>query len=193
MQSVSIPNHLASIEPLCMPSTTDEGENDNKGLLSLRVCQDCQSSLLGAFNHCLSQHSPNISSIHEIDPVQDGLSTSEQPYFDIIKDPTIPIVRNVADHITKDRFLFAQQKMNKEQTGILSNQFAKEKSGLISTQNATTGKGFSGALYKRMLDHKDKQIQELQSRIYEQDMAGGAQEKNVDALKKALNKVIHDR
>jgi hypothetical protein len=144
---------------------------------------------MGAFNHCLSQHSPNLSSIHEIDPVLDGQLTTEQPYFDIVKDPTVAVVRG-ADKVTKDRFLFAQHQINKEHSGILSTQMAKEKTGIISTKvGANAAKGFSGALYKRMLDHKDRQIQELQSKIYEQDLVEGAQDKNVESLKKALNKV----
>lgn len=186
MQSISIPANHSPIAPLCI---SHEEENESKGLLSLRVCQDCQSSLLGAFNHCLSQHSPNISSIHEIDQAQDAILTSEQPYFDIIKDPSATIVPG--DKVTKDRFLFAQKKMNKEKTGIISTQIAKEKPGIISTQaGSNSSKGFSGALYKRMLDHKDRQIQELQSKLYEHDLVEGAQEKNVESLKKALNKVV---
>jgi hypothetical protein len=181
----SIPIQPLTIEPLC---TTNEGEDEANGLISLRVCQDCQSSLMGAFNHCLSQHSPSMRSIHEIDPIVDGQLKSEQPYFDIVQDPTVAIVRT--DKVAKDRFLFAQNQINCKHTGLLSAQMAKDKTGVISTKAAANvAKGFSGALYKRMLHHKDKQIQGLQSKIYEQDLVEGAHEKNVELLKKALNKV----
>lgn len=104
-------------------------------LVSLRVCKECQNTLLHAFNHCLSKQGNStqstaaaddgnyssigvapaftMDSIHQIDEVEDGKQLKEPPYLALVKDPTKPrntIFLNSTDKVARDRATFADAK-----------------------------------------------------------------------------------
>jgi hypothetical protein len=168
-------------------------QNHNSVSVSLRVCTDCHKTLLHAFDHCLSHQGelPELKSIHEIDEIRDAIVSSEQPYFEVITDPTVgtkkPNPGEGSLKVAKDRWVFAEQKRSKEKRNNLSKQLAQA----LPVKGGTNGpKAFSGALYKQMLDHKDREIQSLREQLYEYRLAEGFEAQNVDKLKRALNKAV---
>ena len=178
-----------------LPPEADANLDQSKEsiMLSLRVCAECQASLMGAFNHCLSQHGdmPSISSIQEIDEIKDGLLTSEQPYFDIVPDPTIiksTTFDSGSERVAKDRWVFAEKKRAQQKLEHFSTQAAQVIK--VKGLGVEKGKSFSGALYKKMLDYKDKEIQQLREQLYEKNLAEDFESKNVDRLRHALSKAV---
>jgi hypothetical protein len=170
-----------------------DGHNHNSISVSLRVCTDCHKTLLHAFDHCLSHQGelPELKSIHEIDEIRDAIVQSEQPYFEVITDPTVgakkPNPEEESLKVAKDRWVFAEQKRAKEKRVNLSRQLAQA----LPVKGGGSGpKAFSGALYKQMLDHKDREIQSLREQLYEYRLAEGFEAQNVDKLKRALNKAV---
>ncbi|KAI8855103.1 hypothetical protein BC829DRAFT_412756 [Chytridium lagenaria] len=153
-------------------------------LVSLRVCKQCQSSLMTAFDHCLSQHAntspkdPNIvpllESIHQIDEIQDGTRLSDPPYFEIIRDPTEKlntISNDFSQKISRDRHVFYQTK-----------------AAAAAAEKSSAPRFFSGALYKRTLEAKDKEIRALRERLYDRTVGEKREHTNVEKLKVALNR-----
>ncbi|KAJ3118738.1 hypothetical protein HDU96_009327 [Phlyctochytrium bullatum] len=183
-------------------------------LVSLRVCKGCQGALMGAFEHCLSRHA-NISSnpggdgqaeselllnsalpgggsqpvglldsIHQIDEVADGKRLTNPPYFEIIKDPTEKLntlYEDLHHKIERDRHVFYQTKAAK----------AGEKPTPSAAVTGRKGGGprfFSGSLYKRTLEAKDREIRFLRERLYDRTVAEKREHTNVEKLRVALNK-----
>lgn len=189
LQCQSVPlSTCQSLDELANPN--DGHQNHNSVSVSLRVCTDCHKTLLHAFDHCLSHQGelPELKSIHEIDEIRDAIVQSEQPYFEIITDPTAgakkPNLEEASLKVAKDRWVFAEQKRAKEKRANLSKQLAQA----LPVKGGS--KAFSGALYKQILDHKDREIQSLREQLYEYRMSEGFEAQNVDKLKKALNKAV---
>ncbi|KAJ3222386.1 hypothetical protein HDU81_009935 [Chytriomyces hyalinus] len=160
------------------PAAQDES---GSMLLSLRVCTCCQSSLMTVFEHCLSRHreenGEKLDSFHQIDEVADAQQLKSPPYYQVIKDPTIKanaIYEDVAQKVEKDRNVFCET------------QFIKN----LKTKGPTFGNSrfFSGAIYKRTIDAKDREIRHLREKLYEQQIASKIDNQNVKNLKVALNK-----
>jgi hypothetical protein len=156
-------------------------------VLPLVVCKHCEDSLQGAFNHCLSKHGDYmpLDSTYEIDEEQDGILKSEPPYFNIIKDPiksSNPVFENPQQRIERDRWVAQQKRHNSDKLDL-----GKPK---IKGLGVKTGKNFSGALYKRMLEAKEREITTLRKELYETVQRGTAENDNVTKLKRALNKSV---
>jgi hypothetical protein len=157
--------------------------------VSLSVCKHCQDSLLGAFEHCLSKNGETMAfqSIHDIDEDADARLQTEPPVFNIIKDPTAtkntPLIDNPQSQVERDRWVFQQSKSAAAKMDIT----AKKTKGL----GVKTGRHFSGAIYKRMLDAKEKEITELRKKLYDSMRREENESDSVRKLKKALNKSVH--
>jgi hypothetical protein len=157
--------------------------------ITLSVCKHCQDSLLGAFEHCLSKNGETMAfqSIHDIDEDADAQLQTEPPVFDIIKDPTAskntPLLDHPQSQIERDRWVLHQSKSAAAKLDIT----AKKAKGL----GVKTGRHFSGAIYKRMLDAKEKEITELRKRLYDSMRREENESDSVRKLKKALNKSVH--
>jgi hypothetical protein len=154
---------------------------------TLKVCKHCQDTLLGAFDHCLSKHGETIQfdSIHDIDEEADGKIQTEAPLFDIIKDPTISkkaILPNPHSDIERDRWVLQQAKQTASKLDVTA-----KKKGL----GVKTGRHFSGAIYKRMLDAKEKEITDLRRKLFESLKREENENDSVRKLKNALNKSVN--
>ncbi|KAJ3103497.1 hypothetical protein HDU97_010080 [Phlyctochytrium planicorne] len=194
-------------------------------LVSLRVCKECQKSLLGAFEHCLSRHAntaaPQVhsqelmeglaaiaeagntdgiagktatphhaavanavpalmDSMNQIDEVEDAKRLHDPPYFEIIKDPTEKlntVYDDFARKIDRDRHVFYETKASAAAA-------AAERAG----RPRKSPRFFSGALYKRTLEGKDREIRQLRQRLYDRTLSEKHEHSNVEKLKVALNR-----
>ncbi|KAJ3407248.1 hypothetical protein HDU80_009279 [Chytriomyces hyalinus] len=181
-----VPRGLSALSVSQVPRTANgpqpaQEEGGGSMLLSLRVCTCCQSSLMTVFEHCLSRHreenGEKLDSFHQIDEVADAQQLKSPPYYQVIKDPTIKanaIYEDVAQKVEKDRNVFCET------------QFIKN----LKTKGPTFGNSrfFSGAIYKRTIDAKDREIRHLREKLYEQQIASKIDNQNVKNLKVALNK-----
>ncbi|KAI8829989.1 hypothetical protein BJ741DRAFT_581730 [Chytriomyces cf. hyalinus JEL632] len=118
-----------------------------------------------------------LDSFHQIDEVADAQQLKSPPYYQVIKDPTIKanaIYEDVAQKVEKDRNVFCET------------QFIKN----LKTKGPTFGNSrfFSGAIYKRTIDAKDREIRHLREKLYEQQITSKIDNQNVKNLKVALNK-----
>lgn len=180
---------IANLGQFTEPSEQDKEELVPK--LSIDVCQHCQDTLLSAFDHCLAKHGDfvPIDSTYEIDEENDGLIRTDAPLFDIIQDPTInmtkPIFENPKSIIERDKWVLSQKKIaaGKLDLGI---QKPKVKGLGVKPGN----KYFSGALYKRMLDAKEREITSLRQQLYETAQREASENQSVTKLKRALNKSV---
>lgn len=181
---------ISVMSPAVVDSTLDDG-HANPSSISLKVCTDCKDALLRSFHHCLSHQGemPELSSFYEIDEIKDAIQLKEPPYFDILRDPTAkvpPVDLESEQHkVIRDRWVFAEQKKSHKENKFFCFQAAQQRS--VAGQNS---KGFSGALYKRMLDHKDKEIQTLKAQLYDRHLAENHESQNVHRLKNALSKAV---
>ncbi|KND03695.1 uncharacterized protein SPPG_01161 [Spizellomyces punctatus DAOM BR117] len=164
-------------------------------LVSLRVCKECQNALLGAFEHCLAKNGdqPIMGSLHEIDEVEDGRRLTEPPYFRIVKDPTKPkntVYTDVSEKIDRERWAYVEQRYaaTQEHPG---NARATFTSMGPRGWGIESGRVFSGALYKRTLDAKDKEIHMLREQLYERTQSEKQEQNDVEKLRIALKKAVN--
>ncbi|KAJ3415277.1 hypothetical protein HDV05_005287 [Chytridiales sp. JEL 0842] len=184
-----------TVEPIESRASTDLADPNaaNPVLVSLHVCKDCQHSLMGAFDHCLSKHhggsalqnahSFNLESIHQIDEVEDAKILTEPPYFELIPDPTKranTIFDDILHKVERDRTVYYQGKMNSSHNQGGPNSVSKDV--------VLGGKFFSGSLYKRTLEQKDKEIRMLREKIYDLTCQEKLEHNNVMKLQAALKK-----
>lgn len=156
--------------------------------MSLNVCKQCQASLMGAFEHCLTRHGEPISvdSVYQIDEEADGQQQTPAPLFDIIKDTSKkekPMFESSIDKIERDRWVLGQSKKSKETLSITGPR--------LKGLGVKTGKSFSGAIYKRMLDAKEKEIAHLRGQLYQTMKREEFESVNVQKLRKALNRSVN--
>lgn len=164
-------------------------------LAKLQVCLECQAHLSHTFDHCLSKNETAIlESARVIEEETLGEIRTEQPYFSIIKDPIShnPGIVTI-DGIERDRWVRNQSKKpvisfpttnSRERVG-----FAKRSDGKIDDKSFTSG--FSGAIYKRMLDAKDREIAGLRTQLYNVIQEKTANQKDVSRLRVALNRSVN--
>jgi hypothetical protein len=144
---------------------------------------------LAAFEHCLSKNGDPLAfqSIHEIDEEQDAIIQTPPPLFDIVKDPTSgnkpPVFDDPHSSIERDRWVLQQSKESATKLDISS----KKIKGL----GVKTGKHFSGGIYKRMLDAKEKEITALRQKLFEALKREQNEGHNVRKLKQALNRSVN--
>ncbi|KAJ3207077.1 hypothetical protein HDU67_007689 [Dinochytrium kinnereticum] len=207
------------------------GHHGEPMLVSLRVCKQCQSSLMGAFEHCLSRHANTaagivtdpsshgmeegdlnvdpatdgtqgknatprhtlttstgavvpalMESIHQIDEVEDGKRLTDPPYFEIIHDPTEKlntVYNDFSQRIERDRYVFYESKAAAAAAAAERN---------VASAGKTPPRFFSGALYKRTLEAKDKEIRQLREKLYDRTVSEKREHSNVEKLKVALNR-----
>jgi hypothetical protein len=178
---------IGSISEIANSAESNHGAQESVQSLSLTVCKKCQDILLEVFEHCLNKHGESIPllSTHHIDEEADGRIQSEVPYFDIVKDPTTnkhkPAFEDPGEKIERDRWV--QQQNRNKQNRLDIGQKAK---GL----GIKTGKCFSGAIYKRMLDAKEREITQLRTQLYETTQREATETDNVKKLKRALNQSV---
>ncbi|RKO94584.1 hypothetical protein BDK51DRAFT_29870 [Blyttiomyces helicus] len=172
--------------------------------VSLHVCKRCQDSLLGAFDHCLAQHAHShstglgglLQSVHAVDEVEDARRLDEPPYFRIVRDPTRPknqVYVDIADKVERERWVTfegrraAAAREDPQNARVSHGKSKAEKAGM----GIDSGHVFSGALYKRTLEAKDKEIQHLREKLYDRIVAEQAEHATVDKLRTALNKSVN--
>lgn len=164
--------------------------NDTTQSLSLTVCKKCQEVLLGAFEHCLNKHGEPIPllSTHHIDEEADGKIQVEAPIFDIVKDPTLsqpkkPAFDDPHEKVERDRWVQLQAKNKTAKLDITQPK--------VKGLGVKPGKAFSGAIYKRMLEAKDKEINMLRAQLYDVTRREVAESETVKKLKRALNQSVN--
>ncbi|KAI8901201.1 hypothetical protein BC833DRAFT_562693 [Globomyces pollinis-pini] len=181
----SIGSILENAESFC-------DDNEKTSPFSVHVCKECQSALVNAFDHCLINQGqdPNVmlNSVREIDEIGDGIIQSEMPYFDIVKDPTKNCSKKIfekgREKVERDRWVLQQAKESNARLDITKK---IPKVGL----GVKTGKSFSGAIYKRMLNAKELEITKLRQQLFETSQKEKFESTNVQKLKVALNKSVN--
>ena len=180
---------------------------------SWKVCLTCQNALLGAFDHCLGKNSEPIlpTSVHHIDEVADAVPQHEVPYFDIVKDPTRSKDKTFVDaheKVERDRWVLSQKKQAtmRDEVGMLERSLPKggvasnaylskvaknTKIPNVPGNGVQNGALFSGAIYKRMLDTKDKEIQQLREKLFDTLRKERFEAENVQRLRVALNRSVY--
>jgi hypothetical protein len=150
------------------------------------ICLDCQKLLLYSFEHCLTKQGGFVPlpSTHEVDEDEDAKILTEAPLFDIVKDPTRFNPRDAFESPQDviDRETWVHQQSKKVNAFYIPN---------IKGLGIKPEKSFSGAIYKRMLDAKDKEIMALRSELYEASKLKEYETENVRKLKHALHKSVH--
>ncbi|KAJ3082870.1 hypothetical protein HK102_001424 [Quaeritorhiza haematococci] len=145
-----------------------------------------------------------IESIHHIDEVTDGMRLTEQPYFEIVKDPTrkknAVFVDGTAERIAREMAAYMEMKRASEvpPAAAFGRSTTTNAAQLPSYTPATgiTGKSidnghvFSGALYKRTLEAKNREILMLRERLHELTALEKAEQGNLEKLRHALNKAV---
>ncbi|KAJ3208886.1 hypothetical protein HDU82_001794 [Entophlyctis luteolus] len=152
-------------------------QDDAQLLVSLRVCKSCQTSLMKVFDHCLSRHTACSDSWNEIDEIADSKLTSRAPYYEIVRDPTIlpnKVFGSGDGGVERDRAVFYESQHLKKLTA--------------KGPNIGKSKFFSGALYKRTIEAKDREIKQLREKLYDATAQSRMEHQNVQNLKVALNK-----
>jgi hypothetical protein len=188
VQFESLTQHNDSLAPSTEPMN-----------VSLHVCRQCQDGLMAAFEHCLSRHSnhdsasiPVLDSIHNVDEIADATQLCPPPYVQLVADPTVkprPIY---------DEFL---SKMERERgVGAVGFKGAVVKGGIGPVGGGGTGAGmmkgpwigtsrfFSGGIFKRTLEAKDREIRMLRDQLFDRVRAESLEHQNVERLKHALDK-----
>ncbi|KAJ1568272.1 hypothetical protein HK405_003076 [Cladochytrium tenue] len=176
-------------------SPTNDSESDQL-LLSLRVCRLCQDQLLQAFEHCLSRRAaaaplPNLESVLLIDEVADATPLTEPPHFQVVRDPTTAqggasaaaaagCTTGPSRLVEKDRTLF--------QADLQARAALDPRS--IKAPTIGQPKGFSGALHKRAIEARDREIRALRDCLYDRTTAERREHQNVAKLKAALAKSV---
>ncbi|KAJ3009610.1 UNVERIFIED_CONTAM: hypothetical protein HDU68_002585, partial [Siphonaria sp. JEL0065] len=152
---------------------------------TLRVCRCCQDQLMTVFDHCLSRHHDatedkdmRLASFHQIDEVEDAKITTLPPQFDVIKDPTLKanaIFDDIQTRLERDRSVFCESQILKNYRHGKGPTFG-------------TSKFFSGALYKKTIEEKDREIRQLREKLYDKSLSEKLEQENVKHLKVALTK-----
>ncbi|KAJ3114862.1 hypothetical protein HK100_001535 [Physocladia obscura] len=134
---------------------------------------------MAVFEHCLSKHAEysKLESFHEIDEIADAILTQPPPLYNVVKDPTITenaVLENVSQRIERDRNVFCEAQLLHK----------------LKTKGPTIGSShfFSGAIYKRTIESKDREIRQLREKLYDKTVSSKIDEVNVKNLKAALNK-----
>ncbi|KAI8903666.1 hypothetical protein DFJ77DRAFT_100632 [Powellomyces hirtus] len=194
-------------QPLCSSSAQDPGMVPMEGqehllqhssvVLSLRACTQCQEALVGAFDHCLGKANerPIMESVNQIDEVDDGRRLTDPPYFRIIEDPTKPkntVYTDVSQKVERERWAFNESRKaaKNEQPGNYRTAPSLGV-GFGRVTGIQSGHLFSGAVYKRTLDAKDKEIQMLREQLYERIIAEKNEQGDVQKLRGALKKAVN--
>ncbi|KAI8590316.1 hypothetical protein BDZ88DRAFT_506306 [Geranomyces variabilis] len=178
---------------------------DGSVVLSLKACAKCQEALVAAFDHCLSkgnEQQPLMESVNQIDEVEDGRRLTDPPYFKIIKDPTRPrntVYTDISQKVERERWAFNERRKGSkhEQPGNYrtpSTAAAHSAVGIAFgklTTNIQSGSLFPGAVYKRTLEAKDKEIQMLREQLYERIAAEKTEQGDVQKLRGALKKAVN--
>lgn len=169
----------------------EEGEQDNGDSAILKVCQECKTTLLHAFEHCLSKNGDYepLPSTHEINEVKDAELLSQVPYFDILKDPTRharkPNFLEPSKIVEKERWILKQQK---DASKALEMPYNAKK---MTSSGVKQGKKFCGTIYKRMLEAKEHEITKLRGQLYETLKREQFESTNVKKLRVALGRSVN--
>ena len=171
-------------EDIRLPSPSNDREDSI--VASMKVCEKCKDALLKTFDHCLVKAGGDLNplqSVRYIDEEADATPKTEQPYFDIIADPTKrPYVDENQQKVERERFILHQSK--KAQSKL-------EKSLPIALNHSSKPIGFSGAIYKRMLDAKDHEINVLRGQLFDAKQRNETESANVRRLRIALNRSVN--
>ncbi|KAI8823671.1 uncharacterized protein EV422DRAFT_504837 [Fimicolochytrium jonesii] len=169
-------------------------ENAGHTSLSMRACPDCQEALLGAYNHCLMDtgtESSLLDSLNQIDEEEDGRRLTDPPFFRIIRDPTAPkntLYTDVGKKVERDRWAFQEGK------NASKLEQAKNKKLPCAVAKGAGVQGshlFSGAIYKRTLDFKDKEIKMLREQLYDKIVSERADHEDAQKLRSVLKKAVN--
>jgi hypothetical protein len=181
---------IGSIQELTDQGTHEQSPKNAETSLSLTVCKHCQDILLGAFDHCLGKQGEAIPllSTHHIDEESDAKILVPAPLFDIVKDPTLSTSKKLAfedplEKTERDRWVNEQTKTFNKKLDINTPR--------LKGLGVKPGKSFSGAIYKRMLEAKDREINQLRTQIYDLSRRESQESSNLKKLKKALNQSVH--
>ena len=156
-----------------------------ESVTALHVCQECQDTLIHAFEHCLSKSKIGVTSISAVEEVIDGIPLTDPPYFNVIKDPTQD--RNIlyidpSEKLQTERIVFMRNMRNKLSESISPGKIG---SGKLATKGL-----FAGSLYKSVLQAKDKEIDLLRSMLYEKTVSEKFEHENVEKLRGALQRSV---
>lgn len=181
------------------PASLPANDSVDSLFVTMRVCQACRDSLLHAFDHCLVKEGDvSLESIRQIDEQEEGRARSEQPYFDIVKDPTLDqsYGDESQEQVQRDRWAHEQSKRP-----VVLERLPKGSVPLNSQSGHVFSKGplplhsqsghiFSGAIYKRMLEAKEREINQLRKKLYESMKMRDSETSNVQRLRVALNRSV---
>jgi hypothetical protein len=114
-----------------------------------------------------------------------GLARTEQPYFDIVRDPTALITAHqthdeAKDNIERERWVYQESKKP----------LALDRLSKGNHKSVAKG-GFSGAIYKRMLEAKEREINQLRKKLFDSMKMLGSESSNVHRLRAALNRSVN--
>ncbi|KAI9341887.1 hypothetical protein BDR26DRAFT_1006848 [Obelidium mucronatum] len=157
-----------------------EGDT-HSGTDTLRVCRCCQGQLLAVFEHCLARRdaaAAALASFHEIDEAKDAALTRNAPAFDVIRDPTRKanaVFDDIQTRLERDRAVFCEAQILKT--------FRHGKGPTFGSSRF-----FSGAIYKRTIEEKDREIKQLREKLYDKTLSEKLEQSNVKHLKVALTK-----
>ena len=182
----NLPSVSGSISDILAESHKHIALKSESDSITSNICPDCQKVLLHAFDHCLNKQGEVIplSSTHEVDEEAHGKLLTDVPLFDIIKDPTRfnprQAFENPQEVIEREKWVHKQAK----KTVALA--IPKVKGLGIKPRRS-----FSGAIYKRMLDAKEREITGLRTQLYESSKLKAFETENVRKLKQALNQSVN--
>jgi hypothetical protein len=164
--------------------TDKTGQHEMIDFYSMKICTCCRDKLMTAFDHCLSQEGiSELNSNRRVDEEADGIPSSEQPYFDRVKMPEPLEFRNDASSkIARSQWILKESKKTFERQ-------AKDCQKKNSTEKES--KLFSGAIYKRILEAKDREIANVRGQLYDAIKKSESENTNIHKLKVALNKSVH--
>jgi hypothetical protein len=173
MSSHEQPDSFSVLE---FPNKPPNPSSSEQGDVSLHVCKQCQSELMGVFQHCLSKSgsSANLDSLHKVDEIMDAQRLNNPPYFQVIKDPTIKaneVFDDFSHKIAKERTVYYQSKAN-------------------NSKGPSFGQSrfFSGNLFRRSLEAKDREIRMLREELFDRAKSESIEHRNVERMKNALDK-----
>ncbi|KAJ3014727.1 hypothetical protein HKX48_004993 [Thoreauomyces humboldtii] len=170
-------------------------------VLSLRACEECQRALVSAFDHCLGRTNgqPLMESVNQIDEVDDGRRLTDPPYFEIVRDPTRPkntVYTDLSQKVERERWAFNEtRKVAKMEQAGNARGVATVRGGVIYPPSPTTsiqsGHLFSGAVYKRTLEAKEREVQMLRGQLYDRISAEKTEQGDIEKLRGALKKAVN--
>ncbi|KAJ3075834.1 hypothetical protein HDU98_006770 [Podochytrium sp. JEL0797] len=136
------------------------------------------------FDHCLRKtteetaQESRLASFHQIDEIADATQLTAPPYYELVKDPTLranQIFDDVHTKLERDRSVFCEAQVVK---------------AVKHGKGPTFGNSrfFSGAIYKRTIEEKDREIKHLREKLYDKSISERMEQQNVKHLKVALTK-----